>query len=49
MQVPANSNRCPVCGYAFPGRSGLQRGVVWIALLLLALLLLPLLLPLAGK
>ena len=46
MEVPANSNRCPICGYAFPGRSGLQRGLFWIVALLLALLLLPLLLSL---
>jgi hypothetical protein len=48
-EVTANSNRCPVCGYAFPARSGLQRGLWWIVALLLALLLLPLLASLAGK
>ena len=46
--VPANSNRCPICGYAFPARSSLQRGLPWIVALLLALLLLPLLLSLAA-
>ena len=49
MEVPANCNRCPICGYAFPRRSGLQRGLAWIVALLLVLLLLPLLLSLAGK
>lgn len=48
-EVPANSNRCPICGYAFPARSGLQRGLPWIVAGLLALLLLPLLLSLAAR
>ena len=46
VEVPANENRCPVCGYEFPGRGPLQRNLVWIVLLLLALLLAPLLLAL---
>jgi hypothetical protein len=48
-EVPANSNRCPICGYAFPARTGLRRGLPWIVALLLALLLLPLLAALSGK
>ncbi len=47
-EVPANSNRCPICGYAFPGRSALQRGLPWIVAFLLALLLIPLILSLRG-
>jgi len=43
VEVPANENRCPVCGYAFPGRGPLQRNLLWIVLLFLALLLIPLL------
>ena len=46
VEVPANENRCPICGYALPGRGRLQRNLVWIVLLLLALLLAPLLLAL---
>ena len=46
VQVPANENRCPICGYEFPGRSPLQRNLLWIVILLLLLLLLPLLLTL---
>jgi hypothetical protein len=26
-EVPANSNRCPICGYEFPHLSGRQRGL----------------------
>ena len=44
VEVPAKENRCPVCGYEFPGRGPLQRTLLWIVLLLLALLLIPLLL-----
>ena len=46
VEVPANENRCPICGYAFPGRARLQRHLIWIVALLLALLLFPLLLAL---
>lgn len=46
VAVSANENRCPVCGYEFPGRGPLQRNLLWIVLLLLALLLVPLLLAL---
>jgi hypothetical protein len=46
VEVPANENRCPICGYAFPGRGPLHRNLVWIVLLMLALLLVPLLLAL---
>ena len=46
LEVPANENRCPICGYAFPGRGTLQRNLVWIVVLFLALLLIPLLLSL---
>ena len=48
-EVPAKSTRCPICGYAFPARAGLQRGLPWIVAGLLALLLLPLLLSLAAR
>ena len=43
MEVPSNENRCPICGYEFPVRGTLHRHLWWIALVLLALLLLPLL------
>ena len=43
LEVPANENRCPVCGYEFPVRGPLRRNVLWLVLLMLALLLLPLL------
>ncbi|MBP7008573.1 MAG: zinc ribbon domain-containing protein [Kiritimatiellae bacterium] len=46
MEVPANENRCPICGYEFPGRGPLHRNLVWIVLLMLALLLIPLFLSL---
>ena len=46
VEVPANENRCPICGYDFPTRSPLQRRLGWIVLLLLLLFLLPLLLAL---
>ncbi len=42
VEVPANENRCPICGYEFPTRGPLHRHLVWIVLGLLALLLLPL-------
>jgi hypothetical protein len=42
VEVPANENRCPICGYEFPGRGPLQRNLPWIVLLCLALLLIPL-------
>ena len=42
VEVPANENRCPICGYAFPGRGPLQRNLPWIVAFLLALLLIPL-------
>jgi hypothetical protein len=38
-EVPANHNRCPICGYEFPNASPIQRGMKWWgALLMLALL-----------
>ena len=43
VEVPANENRCPVCGYAFPARDSLRRRLPWIAPPLLFLFLLPLL------
>ena len=46
VEVAANENRCPICGYAFPARGPLQRNLPWIVLLLLALLLIPLFLSL---
>lgn len=46
VEVPANENRCPICGYEFPGRGPLRRHLVWIVLLFLALLLIPLVLSL---
>ena len=46
VEVPANENRCPVCGYEFPARGPLLRYRLWLALLMLALLLIPLLLSL---
>ena len=41
VEVAANENRCPICGYEFPGRGPLQRNLLWIVLLFLALLLIP--------
>ena len=46
VEVPTNENRCPICGYEFPGRGPLQRNLLWIVAFLLALLLIPLLLSL---
>ncbi len=43
VEVPANENRCPICGYEFPARGRMHRHLWWLALLALALLLLPLL------
>lgn len=42
VEVPANENRCPICGYEFPVRGPLHRHLIWIVLLLLILFLLPL-------
>ncbi len=43
-EVPANNNRCPICGYEFPNPTpGRQRMKFWGALLMLALLLILLL------
>lgn len=40
-EVPANNNRCPICGYLFPAPSPRQRHMkLWGALLMLALMLL---------
>ena len=41
VDVAANENRCPICGYEFPGRGPLHRNLIWIVLLFLALLLIP--------
>lgn len=39
-EVPANHNRCPLCGYDFPARGPRQRaGLLAAALLMLALIL----------
>jgi predicted amidophosphoribosyltransferase len=39
MEVAANNNRCPICGYEFPQASPAQRGLrVGGALLMLAVL-----------
>ena len=46
VDVPANENRCPICGYEFPARGPLHRNLLWIVALFLALLLIPLLLSL---
>ena len=46
VEVAANENRCPICGYEFPGRGPLHRNLVWIVLLFLALLLIPIFLAL---
>ncbi len=46
VEVPANENRCPICGYEFPARGPLHRNLIWIVALLLVLFLLPLLLSL---
>ena len=46
VEVPANENRCPICGYEFPARGALHRNLLWIVLLFLALLLIPLFLSL---
>ena len=43
VTVPANENRCPICGYDFPVRGALRRNLWWLVPLMLALLLLPLL------
>jgi len=38
--VPANSNRCPICGYVFPALTHRQRGLkIGASLLMIALLL----------
>ena len=46
VEVPANENRCPICGYEFPARGPLHRNLLWIVLLFLSLLLIPLFLSL---
>lgn len=46
VEVPANENHCPICGYAFPGRGPLHRNLIWIVLLFITLLLIPLFLAL---
>jgi hypothetical protein len=40
MEVAANENRCPICGYEFPveGVAGMRRWAAWIAVLVLAAL-----------
>ena len=40
MEVAANENRCPICGYEFPveGVAGMLRWAAWIAVLVLAAL-----------
>jgi uncharacterized paraquat-inducible protein A len=43
VEVPANENRCPICGYEFPVRGALHRNLGWIAALVLAAFLLLLL------
>ena len=43
-EVPANENRCPICGYLFPSPTRTQRSLrVGGALVMLAILLLGLL------
>lgn len=39
-QVPANNNRCPICGYEFPAAHPALQKVYWTAgiILLIALL-----------
>lgn len=40
MQVEANQNHCPICGYAFPHPTSRQTSLKWIgALLMLGLML----------
>ena len=46
VEVPANENRCPICGYEFPARGPLHRNLLWIVLLFLSLLLITLFLSL---
>ncbi len=39
-EVPANNNRCPICGHVFLQPTPVQRGMkVWGAILMLVLLL----------
>lgn len=39
-EVPANNNRCPICGYHFPAPSTTQRNMkLWGALIMLGLFL----------
>ena len=39
-EVPANNNRCPICGYEFPNPTPTQRGMrLWGALIMLAILI----------
>lgn len=43
-QIPANNNRCPLCGYLIPQPPPLRRGLrLWGALIMLGLLFLLLL------
>ena len=43
--VPANSNRCPICGYVFPSPTPTQRNLrLWGALVMLALMMMLLIL-----
>ena len=44
-EVPANTNRCPVCGYPYPQPTSTQKGMrIWGAVIMLGLLLLLILL-----
>lgn len=39
-EVPANHNRCPICGYEFPVMPAARRTTVWLVALVLLVILL---------
>ncbi|MBI5868411.1 MAG: zinc ribbon domain-containing protein [candidate division Zixibacteria bacterium] len=40
-EIPADMDRCFICGYEFAGKAGRRNWRLWVALLLLLIFLLP--------
>lgn len=45
MEVAANENVCPICGYAFPHEHPVRRRIIWVVALLMLVALLLMFLP----